>query len=111
MKTYPIVAAICLSLLAVSEADAKGKGKGGMSPEQKQKEAEKKKQREERSNKQAAVKKVLDEKDKNNDGSLSKDEYLAGEANAEEAGKKFDEHNKNGDRNLSKSEIADLLGL
>ncbi len=109
MKTYPIVAAICLSLLAVSEADAKGKG--GMSPEQKQKEAEKKKQREERSNKQAAVKKVLDEKDKNHDGSLSKDEYLAGEANAEEAGKKFDEYNKNRDRNLSKTELADLLGL
>jgi hypothetical protein len=53
----------------------------------------------------------MDEKDTNHDGSLSRDEYLAGEADPAAASKKFDKFNKNGDRALSKSEIAAMLGL
>jgi hypothetical protein len=42
---------------------------------------------------------------------VNRDEYLDGESDKDEAGKKFDRYNKNGDRSLSKSEIAEMLGL
>lgn len=58
-----------------------------------------------------AVKAFLEPKDKNKDGSLSRDEFIADEDDKEAAGKRFDEANKNGDRSLSKSEISDMLGL
>ncbi len=61
--------------------------------------------------KRAAVEEVLKAKDKNDDGSLTKDEYLAGEADAEAATKIFDKFNKNKDRALSKEELAASLGM
>lgn len=69
----------------------------------------KEKDRQERAAKREAITKVLDAKDKNKDGSLTKDEYIAGEADAEAASKRFDQFNKNGDRALSKGEIADSV--
>ena len=69
------------------------------------------KEKAEREKRRDAVKSVMDAKDKNHDGSLSKDEYLTGEADAEAAGKTFDQFNKNKDRFLSKSELADSLSL
>jgi hypothetical protein len=58
-----------------------------------------------------AIKDFLEDKDKNKDGSLSRDEYLSDETDKEAAGKKFDEANKNRDTSLTKSEISDMLGL
>ena len=72
---------------------------------------EREKEKAERDKRREAVQRVLDAKDKNHDGSLSKDEYIAGEADPVAAGKKFDEFDKNKDHSLSKSEIADSLGL
>jgi hypothetical protein len=69
------------------------------------------KERAARERKREAIQNFLDRKDKNHDGSLSRDEYLAGEADQTAAGKKFDQFNKNGDRTLSKSEIEEMLGL
>lgn len=69
------------------------------------------KERQERERKRTAVAEFLNKKDKNNDGSLSLDEYLADETNKEAARKKFDQFNKNRDRSLARSEVEALLGL
>lgn len=69
------------------------------------------KEKAERDRKRGAVKELLDSKDTNHDGSLTKDEYIAGEADADAAGKRFDQFNKNKDRYLQKEEIEALLGL
>lgn len=106
MKSLVIL--LCsLSLIATVEARKKGGGNGQNQQEQKEKEKEKA----DREKRRDAVKSVMDAKDKNHDGSLSKDEYLTGEADAEAAGKTFDQFNKNKDRFLSKSELADSLSL
>ncbi|MCX6866858.1 MAG: hypothetical protein NTV46_11710 [Verrucomicrobia bacterium] len=68
-------------------------------------------EKEVREKRRAAVQAVLDDKDKNHDGSLSKEEYIAGEADPAAAAKKFDKYNKNRDRVLTKGEIADSLAL
>ena len=78
---------------------------------QAKKEAERKKKREERDARNKAIKDFMEGKDANKDGTLTMDEYLAGETDKDAALKKFQQHNKNGDRSLTKSEIADMLGL
>ena len=85
----------------------------GQTPQQKQEEKKKEKEKEkaDREKRRTAVQDVLDAKDKNHDGSLTKDEYLAGETDAAASTAAFDKFNKNKDRVLSKAEIADLLGL
>lgn len=112
-----LFAAISLSLIITAEARKKEDKDGAPPPEgqpqnpqqekQKQKEADKAA----RGNKRKAVQEVMEAKDKNHDGSLSKEEYLAGEEDQEAAAKKFDEFNKNKDRFLSKGELAASLGL
>ncbi len=57
------------------------------------------------------VAKLIEKKDANHDGSLSKDEYLSNEPDKKAAGKKFNEYNKNGDLSLQRSEIEALLGF
>jgi len=99
------------ALMLIATAEAKKDNKGKNNEKAKQEEAEKKKKKEERDAKRDAVKEVLDAKDKNNDGSLSLDEYLTGESDVEQATTKFNEANKNGDRYLTKAEIAEMLGL
>ena len=69
------------------------------------------KQRLEREQRHDAVQKLIDKKDSNHDGSLSKDEYLSKEPDQKAAGKKFGECNKNGDLLLQRSEIEALLGF
>ncbi len=69
------------------------------------------KERDLREKEREAVKDFLEPKDKNKDGSLSRDEYLSDENDKEAAGKKYDEADKNRDRSLSKSEISEMLGL
>ncbi len=79
--------------------------------QQAEKEKQKKLEKEARDKKRDAVKAVLDAKDKNHDGSLTRDEYLTGETDADAAGKRFDQFNKNGDRYMTKDEIETSLGL
>jgi hypothetical protein len=108
MKAFAYLAA---ALMLIVPADARNKG-GNKQQNQRNKaeEAQKKKEKEERDNKREAIEKVLDAKDTNHDSSLTRDEYLAGEADAAAAGKRFDQFNKNKDRYLSKSEIGASLG-
>ena len=113
-----VITAISLSMIVSAEARKKEGQDGGAPPPQGQPQnpaQEKQKQKEAdkaaRDSKRKAVQEVMEAKDKNHDGSLSKEEYLAGEANQEDAGKKFDEFNKNKDRFLSKGELIALLGL
>ncbi len=68
-------------------------------------------EKEVREKRRTAVQAVLENKDKNRDGSLTKEEYIDGEADPAAAAKKFDKYNKNRDRVLSKGEIADSLSL
>lgn len=104
--TFCLIAALVL----ISPLHAKQKKKGGgMSPEQKQEQAEKQKEKAEDAKTRQAAKAILDVKDKNNDGSLSLDEYLIGESDAAAATAKFTKINLNGDRYVSKGELEKSL--
>lgn len=59
----------------------------------------------------AALKSYMVARDKNHDNSLSKEEFLAAEADKGEALKAYNQANTNGDRALTKTEIASMLGL
>ena len=107
MKTLMILLS---ALLMCATAEA-GKKNGNQAKKAKQAEIQKQKERKEREDKRNAVKEFLEGRDSNRDGSLTRDEFLSGEKDAEEAGKKFDQFNKNKDRYLSKGEISDMLGL
>jgi hypothetical protein len=104
------LAYLMTALMLVASAEAKKK-KNNDSGQAKKAQQEKEKARKEREAKSKAIKEFLDDKDKNHDGSVTLDEYLAGETDTAAATKKFEEFNKNHDRYLSKSEIADMLGL
>lgn len=108
MKPIRLLAFLVLSacLMTPVEADNKGNNKAA----QKKKE-EREKKRAESARKREALKDYMDPLDKNNDGSLTIDEFLAGEDSKEEGMKKFERYNKNGDRSLTKSEIEAMLGL
>jgi len=106
MKPFTLLIAM-LSLVVSVEA----KQNKNQAAKNKQAELQKKKEKEERDNKREAINKVMDVKDLNHDGSLTKDEYLTGEADKEAASKRFDEFNKNGDRSLTRSEVEASLGL
>jgi len=114
-----LFAALSLSMIATVDARKK-EGQDGAPPPQnpampqnpaQEKQKQKETEKAARDTKRKAVQEVLDAKDKNHDGSLSKEEYTAGEADPEAAAKKFDEFNKNKDRFLSKGELAASLGL
>jgi hypothetical protein len=107
MKTA-VIALILAALILPVEAKKK---RGGAGKRDKQEEQQEKKEKAERDRKRGAISDYLEKKDKNNDGSVTRDEHLAGESDQDAAGQKFDKANKNGDRSLTKSEIAGLLGL
>ena len=96
--------------LSIAAADAKGGGNKGNEKAQ-QREKERQEEKAAREKKRTAVDEVLKAKDKNDDGSLTLDEYLTGEADIEAATKNFEKFNKNKDRALSKEEIATSLGV
>lgn len=104
------LAYLMTALMLVTTAEARKYNKAAAAAA-KRAEQQKQKERRERERKYEALKKFLDAKDPNHDGSVSLEEYLAGEANAGTATKKFEKYNKNHDRYLSKSEISDMLGL
>jgi len=108
MKPIKILGLLALSLCLLSPpVEAAGKGAG----DAKKKKEEREKKRAENAKKRDALKDYMEPLDKNNDGTLSLDEFLAGETSKEEGMKKFERFNKNGDRSLTKAEIEDMLGL
>ena len=58
-----------------------------------------------------SVKDYMEDRDKNRDGSLTKEEFVESEIDKEEAAKAFDKANTNRDRSLSKSEIIEMQGF
>jgi uncharacterized protein YdeI (BOF family) len=103
---HALVAALSLALsitVAHAAEDPKEKAKAKEKAKQEEKAA--------REKKREAVNEVLKAKDKNDDGSLTLDEYLTGETDVEAATKNFEKFNKNKDRVLSKEEIAASLGM
>ena len=75
---------------------------------------ERKKEQQERAKKDKINKEIdgfLKDRDRNNDKSLTLEEFVSGEGNAKAAESKFQEHNKNKDRYLSRTEIQEMLGL
>lgn len=103
---------VCLIAALMLAGNVEAKQKNNKNNQQAQKaKAEKEKERKEREARREAITEFLKGKDANHDGSLTRDEYLTGEADAAAASKKFDQYNKNGDRALSKSEIAAMLGV
>jgi len=101
-----IIPIVALSLLQPVFAKSTGK-----TPVKSKQQLEMEAKRAEREKVRKAVDAVLKAKDTNHDGSLSKDEYIAGEADPVAAGKKFDQLDMNHDRHLSRDEIAISLGL
>jgi hypothetical protein len=106
---------IVLSFLAVFAAPAEAKQKGNNNQkanQQAQKEkAKKEKERAESRNVREAVSAFMKPRDKNRDGSLTKEEFLSGETDKAAGEKKYNQFNKNNDRGLYKSEIQAMLGL
>ena len=113
MKTLVKTIAIILTLgcLAVpAEANGRGPNKAVQEAARK-KEAEKREAKEKRDKIREAVDKYLAKKDTNHDGSLTRDEFLVGEADPVKANQDFDKYNTNHDRSLERNEIQALLGL
>ena len=110
----PVLTFVALSLIVTVEAkntnNNNNNNKNNAAQIAKHKEEQKKKA-EAQEKKRDAVNAVLKVKDKNHDGSLTKEEYIAGEADAASAAKLFDKFNKNNDRYLSRQELEALLGL
>jgi Flp pilus assembly protein TadD len=106
---------VVVSLFAVFATPAEAKKRGNNSQkaaEQAQKEkARKEKDRAESRKVREKISAFMQPRDKNKDGSLTKEEFLSGETDKAAGEKKFSQFNKNNDRALYKSEIQTLLGL
>jgi hypothetical protein len=99
---------VVVSLLAVFAAPADAGNKNGKAEQEK---AKKEKERAERKRVREAVDAFMAPRDKNKDGSLTKEEFLSGETDKAAGEKKFNEANKNNDRALYKTEVQAMLGL
>ena len=108
MKNSFIFVAAALLLTLPAEAGNKGNANNAKGQQEKK---EKEAKRAASGKKRDAINSFLKDKDKDDDGTLSKDEYIAGESDAAAASAKFDQFNKNGDRQLSRTEIEAMLGL
>lgn len=105
---------VVVSLLAVfaAPADARNNRNNNKANEQARKaKAKKEKERAERKEAHEAIEAFLKPRDKNKDGSLTKEEFLSGETDKAAGEKKFNEANKNKDRALYKTEIQAMLGM
>lgn len=110
MKPF-LIATVALLSLAVLPPVAEAAKNVPNKQDADKKKQEQKAEREARGKKHEAIQAAMEAKDKNHDGSLTLDEYIAGEADAAAATKKFEQFNKNKDRVLSKKELAEALGL
>jgi hemolysin activation/secretion protein len=104
--------AIMFLSLAVP-AEAQRRGRGGNQQNQRAQQERKKREAEQkaREKKREAFEDFMKPKDKNHDGSLTREEFMNGGGGAEAAGKKFDQYNLNNDRYLTKPEIEAMLDL
>jgi hypothetical protein len=110
----PVILMLLLAALIIPAEAGKKRGGNRAAAANKQAQKEEKEdqvKRKERDRAHKALGDLLAKKDTNKDKFLSKDEYVAGESNAETAGKRFDKFNKNEDRTLSKGEMEALLGF
>lgn len=107
----PILVLVVSSVFAAPCADARGWNKKQIQKANREKEKQERKEREAREKRSKAIDAYLTRYDGNKDGSLTKDEFLAGNTDKTSTAEKFDKFNKNGDRYLSKSEIAEMLGF
>lgn len=105
MKTITLLLIATLTLAATTLQS------GAVEKKKTPKQLEREKINEAREKQRDAVKDVLEEKDANKDGSITREEFIADETDKVKAGEKFDEANTNKDRSLSKGEIADMLGV
>jgi|688.fasta_scaffold1085025_1 hypothetical protein len=110
MKPIRNLALLALTLCLMTPAEAQNQKKAAQNKAQMRKQ-EREEKRNERAEKRDAIEEFMGPRDKNNDGSLTLDEFLSEESDREEGTKKFQQFNKNGDRSLTKSEIAAMLGL
>jgi hypothetical protein len=101
---------VVISFLALTAAPVEAATKNNNKKAQEEK-AKKEKERAERKKAREAVDAFMKPRDKNKDGSLTKDEFLSGETDKAAGEKKFNDANKNNDRALYKSEIQAMLGL
>ena len=100
-----------IATIAAAPAEAKARNANQRAAEQARKEeAREQKERAKRKKQRDELSAFMKPLDANKDGSLSKDEFLSGQADKAAGEKKFDQHNKNGDRFLSKSEVQELIG-
>ncbi len=76
--------------------------------EAQKRKAERLKKRKQRAAKREKIDRFMEPIDKNNDNSISEEEFLAENPDGKS---KFDQYNKNKDGYLTKSEIEDMLGL
>lgn len=114
MKHKLLIFTLAALSLAVTVEAKNVKGNNNAAQISKNQKAQKDKaaaEKAERDKKRESVDAVLKLKDKNGDGSLTKEEYVAGETDADAAEKRFDKFNKNKDRYLSRQELETLLGL
>lgn len=76
-----------------------------------EKKRKQKAEREARAKVNQEIEDFIADRDKNNDNSLTLEEFASGESNATAAEGTFKLYNKNKDRYLSKTEVKALLGL
>ncbi len=111
MRRRHFLTVLAACMLPALPAEAKKKKKNKQKSAQNQKaEQEKQERARQREERREAVKDFLADRDKNGDGSLTREEFLSGAQNKENGNQEFDAYNKNGDRYLTKSEIEALLG-
>ena len=112
MKTITL---ILTALFLISSAQAGNNKKNGWKKAYKKEIAEKEAERERRKTaremKRNAIQDYLEPRDKNHDGSLTMDEFIADEGDKDSAKSEFEAANKNGDRYLTKVEISAMLEL
>jgi hypothetical protein len=106
----PIQTLVIISLLAVFAAPVEAVNNKGSDKGDEEK-AKKEEERAERKRIREAVDAFIAPRDKNKDGSLTKEEFLSGETDKAAGEKKFNDANKNNDRALYKTEIQAMLGL
>ena len=106
-----IILSLLFSLAMPAHAKCGGKRGGGKCGKPSRASIAQAKRAAQREKEKEAVKEYLLTKDLNKDGSLSMDEFCAGEDSKSQAEKAFEQANKNGDRYLTKSEIGEMLGF
>jgi hypothetical protein len=102
------IGAFFWGVVAPIPADAGQCARAAALREAQERKAERLKKRKQRAAKREKIDRFMEPIDKNNDNSISEEEFLAENPDGKS---KFDQYNKNKDGYLTKSEIEDMLGL